>query len=110
MLFDEYTSEALADDLAVMDEVAASDAQAEDDEDDIGGIAFTVPEGFSSRECFILRQALYKLSDADNPNDTRLAHIFRRNEHRIHQIARRLMSTTAANATVIIGPAALRKS
>lgn len=80
------------------------------DDDATDGIAFTIPEGFSQRECFILRQALYKLSDADNPLGGGIQHIFRRNEHRIHQIARRLIGSTAAGATVIIGPAAIRRN
>ncbi len=92
------------DDLSVEDAPVASDDYA------IEGISFTVPEGFSRRECFILRQALYMLSDANDPTYADLNFIFRRNEHRIHQIARRLISTVGANVPVVIGPSAFRRA
>lgn len=107
MLFEELIDAPVFDDDMVEEE-AVLDSAAEEEE--IEGIAFTVPEGFSRRECFILRQALYKLSDSSNPVATDLNYVFRRNEHRIHQIARRLISSTGGNATVVIGPSALRNS
>lgn len=76
----------------------------------VEGIAFAVPEGFSRRECFILRQALYALADTNDPTNADLDFIFRHNEQRIHQVARRLMSSINPNTRVVIGPSSLRKN
>lgn len=74
----------------------------------IDGIEFTLAEGFSRRKCVVLRQALYMLSDDADPQD--LSAIYRRNEHRIHQVARRLVSSGFADGPLIIGPWSLRSA
>lgn len=97
-----------ADVLFSFDDEAAQASAAADDEA-MPGISFTIPEGFSRRECFILRQALYALSDAIDPAQADLQTIFRRNEHRIHQIARRLMCGSRVGTPVIIGLSAVKQ-
>jgi hypothetical protein len=70
------------------------------------GVEFTLVEGFSRRKCIVLRQALYMLSEDADPQD--LTAIYRRNEHRIHQVARRLISSGFSDTPVIIGPWSFR--
>lgn len=70
------------------------------------GVAFTVAEGFSSRNCIVLRQALYLLSEDAEPQD--LVAIYRRNEYRIQQVARRLLNAGQADMPLVIGPWAFR--
>lgn len=70
------------------------------------GVTFTIAEGFSSRKCIILRQALYLLSEDVDPQD--LHTIYRRNEHRIQQVARRLISAGFNEVPLIIGPWSFR--
>jgi len=72
----------------------------------LDGVAFTVAEGFSCRKCIVLRQALYLLSEDADPQD--LAAIYRRNEYRIQQVARRLLNSGQAGMPLIIGPWSFR--
>ncbi len=62
----------------------------ESNETGLDGVAFTLAEGFSRRKCIVLRQALYLLSDDADPQD--LTAIYRRNEYRIQQVARRMLN------------------
>lgn len=75
-------------------------------EPSVDGVAFTLAEGFNRRKCIVLRQALYFLSEDEDPQD--LAAIYRRHETRIQQVARRLLSNGAADAPLVIGPWAFR--
>ena len=110
MLLDDLSTVELNDaDVAIGDEEQASPSSATDKDEAMPGISFMIPEGFSRRECFILRQALYALSDAIDPAQADLQFIFRRNEHRIHQVARRLMNSSRAGTPVIIGPSAFKQ-
>ncbi len=70
------------------------------------GVAFTIVEGFSRRHCLVLRQALYLLSEDADPQD--LHAIYRRNEHRIQQVARRLINSGFTDTPIIIGPWSFR--
>lgn len=74
----------------------------------VDGVEFTLAEGFSRRKCIVLRQALYMLSEDAEPQD--LHAIYRRNEHRIHQVARRLISSGFSDAPLIIGPWSFRNA
>lgn len=97
-------------DVAFVDDEQALHSLATDDDEAKPGISFMIPEGFSRRECFILRQALYALSDAIDPAQVDMQFIFRRNEHRIHQAARRLMNSSPIGTPVIIGPSAFKQN
>ena len=97
-------------DVAFADDDEVAHASAAEDDYIMPGISFTIPEGFSRRECFILRQALYALSDAIDPAQADLQTIFRRNEHRIHQLARRMMTGSRAGTPVIIGLSAVKQN
>ena len=72
----------------------------------LDGVAFTLAEGFSRRKCIVLRQALYLLSDDADPQD--LDAIYRRNEYRIQQVARRMLNSALGDKPLIIGPWAFR--
>lgn len=76
------------------------------DDTTMDGVSFTIAEGFSRRQCIILRQALYQLSEDADPQD--LHSIYRRNEHRIHQVARRLIGSGLTDVPLIIGPWSFR--
>ncbi len=75
-------------------------------ETSLDGVAFSLAEGFARRKCIVLRQALYFLSEDDDPQD--LGAIYRRHETRIQQVARRLLNSGAADVPLVIGPWAFR--
>ena len=78
------------------------------DESNFDGVTFTLAEGFSRRKCVVTRQALYMLSEDAEPED--LGHIYRRNEHKIHQVARRLISHGFTEVPLVIGPWSFRQA
>ncbi len=77
-----------------------------DNETMLDGVVFTIAEGFSKRQCLVLRQALYMLSDDTDPQD--LNAIYRRNEHRIQQAARRMINSGFSESPLIVGPWSFR--
>jgi hypothetical protein len=77
------------------------------DIESIEGIAFTIAEGFSKRDCFIQKHALYKLSGSLSPQDLR--YVFNKNEHRIHQVARRVAGDFPRGSTIVVTAADVRR-